>query len=371
MQVVMHQPVLRRLIYLVLALPFLLAACVVPTPPAESTAAEPTAAVETAEEASGETETAQTAGECAEGFRLFDHELLVTDPVCIPINPERVLPLDIASLETVLLTGKTPVATAEWMLAEMPLLIPEFADALAGMEGVGWPASLEQVARLAPDLILSPADAIDVELAGEIAPVVVVDPVIHSDWKLGMEFWAEVLNMPERYTEMEENYNARVAELQVALGDTVDQEVSVISIIPDGVWLWMPDSAPGAILTDVGFERPEAQRLVGDEAVAVYDDKQWIAISNERLDLADGDVIFYFTYASTDPEEATGLSDFMSTFTEEPLWLSLDAVKAGQAYLVPEHWWRSQTYYLANKVIDDLFTNLTDTQATTPVLAIE
>ena len=37
--------------------------------------------------------------------------------------------------------------------------------------------------------------ATDVELTGEIAPVVVVDPVIHSDWKLGMEFWAEVLNI--------------------------------------------------------------------------------------------------------------------------------------------------------------------------------
>lgn len=28
---------------------------------------------------------------CEDGFRLFDHELLVTKPVCIPENPERVL----------------------------------------------------------------------------------------------------------------------------------------------------------------------------------------------------------------------------------------------------------------------------------------
>ena len=46
----------------------------------------------------------------------------------------------------------------------------------------------------------------------------------------------------------------------------------------------------------------------------------------------------------------------------------IDAVKAGKSYFVPGAWWRSQTYLLANQVIDDLFTHLTDTAATTPIL---
>jgi iron complex transport system substrate-binding protein len=257
------------------------------------------------------------------------------------------------------------------MLDEMPLLIPEFADILAPLEGVGYPASLEQVALLNPDLILAPEDTIAVAQAGEIAPVIVPDPAIYEDWKLGMEFWAAALNMSERYAEMEENYRTRIAELQSALGDAADDEISVISFTTEGGMLWMPDSAPGAILTDAGLARPEAQRFVGDEAIAEYGDKQWIQISNERIDLADGDAIFYFTYASTDPEVAKQENDYIAAFEQNPIWLSLDAVEAGQAYLVPGHWWRAQTYYLANKVIDDLFANLTETTATTPVLAIE
>ena len=372
MKAVIHPP--RYLIYLLLTVTCLLAACVAPAPPQD--AAEPTAATEavTGEatvEVTEETEVAQAAADCEEGFRLFDHELLLTEPVCIPENPERVLPLDIASLEMTLLTGKIPVATADWMLNEMPLLIPEFADILAPIEGVGYPASLEQVAVLRPDLILAPDDTIDVKQASEIAPVVVPDPKIYEDWKLGMEFWASVLNMPERYAEMEANYFTRISELQSALGDAADQEFSVISITGDGIMLWMPDSAPGKIIADAGLTRPESQSFVGDAAVAEYGDKQWIQISNERIDLADGDVIFYFTYASVDPDEAKEVADNVLAFEQQPIWLSLDAVEAGKAYFVPPHWWRAQTYYLANKVIDDLFRNLTDTTATTPVLGIE
>lgn len=378
MKVAMRPSVMRRLLYLSLTATLFLTACVAPTPaqPAEQASAQPVATQgateEVTEEATEEVEaSAQAADECKEGFRLFDHELLLTEPICIPANPERVLPLDMASLEMTLLAGKSPVATAAWMLDELPLLIPEFADVLAPLEGVGYPADLEQVALLDPDLILAPEDTIDVGQASQIAPVIVPSPAIYEDWKLGMEFWASVLNMPERYVEMEENYRTRIAELQSALGDAADDEVSVVSILSDGLMLWMPDSAPGAILIDAGLERPEAQRFVGDEAIAEYGDKQWIQISNERVDLADGDVIFYFTYAAVDPAEAEKANGAVTAFEQQPIWQSLDAVQAGQAYRVPGHWWRSQTYYLANKVIDDLFTNLTDTTATTPMLTIE
>jgi iron complex transport system substrate-binding protein len=161
-----------------------------------------------------------------------------------------------------------------------------------------------------------------------------------------------------------------VAELQSALGDAADDEISVISIAPNSTMLWMPDTAPGAILADVGLGRPEGQRFVGEAATAEYGDQQWVQISNERVDLMDGDAIFYFTYAAVDPEAAQEASGSVSDFVQQPIWSSLDAVEAGRAYFVPGHWWRAQTYYLANKVIDDLFANLTDTTATTPVLPL-
>ena len=314
------------------------------------------------------TPTDPTALTCAAGFRLFTHEMLVSDPVCIPTAPQRVLPLDMAALEVLLLTGKTPVGTADWMLQELPLLLPQYVETLAPLAGVGYPADLEQVAAFQPDLILAPEDTIDVALAREIAPVVVPNQAIYEDWKIGMEFWSAVMNVSDLYAEMEANYDQRVAELQAALGQPGELEISVISASSYGISLWMPDSPPGGILVDVGLSRPEAQALVGEEAMARYGEKQYIQISEERLDLADGDAIFFFTYAATDPAIAAEESAFLQSFAQKPVWQSLDAVQAGQAFFVPGYWWRAQTYLLANLVIDDLFTYLTDTTATTPTL---
>lgn len=362
-----------RLITLLLLIT-LSTACVTPlAAPASALSADATpalTALAAAEVTTTVTDTVTTA-DCEEGFRLFDHELLVTDPVCIPTAPQRVLPLDMTALELMLITNQTPLGTAQWILDELPLLLPEYADRLTPLPGFGYPADLEQVAALQPDLILAPADTLDVELAKQIAPVIVPDQRIYEDWKLGVAFWCAVMNMPELYEQMAATYDQRVAELQAALGDPSALDVSVISASTYGIWLWMPDSSTGHILADVGLSRPEAQSLVGEAAIARYGEKQYIEISEERLDLVDGDAIFYFTYAAVDPKIAAEESNFLKTFNEKPLWQALGAVKAGKAFFVPGYWWRSQTYLLANKVIDDLFANLTDTTATTPVLVGE
>jgi iron complex transport system substrate-binding protein len=344
------------------------------TDAAMQTEAEPTDAgmptdAATSTEATSTTVANSAATECEEGSRLFDHELLATEPVCIPNAPQRVIALDMASLEVLLLKEQQPVGTAEWILQEHPLLLPAYAEKLSTVDGLGYPAELETVVVLQPDLILAPADTIDIKLASDIAPVVVPDAAIYGDWKLGMQFWSEVMNTQELYADMEANYRARVAELQTALGTPEEMEVSVISASTYGLSLWMPDSPPGAILADVGLARPEAQSLTGDSAMSRYGEKQYVELSEERLDLADGDAVFYFTYAATDPEVASKESAFIESFEQKPLWQTLGAVKAGQSFFVGGHWWRSQTYLLANLVIDDLFTHLTDTAATTPVLS--
>jgi iron complex transport system substrate-binding protein len=182
-----------------------------------------------------------------------------------------------------------------------------------------------------------------------------------------MQFWSAVLNVPDLYAQMETNYAERVAELQQALGDPSALKVSVISTSTYGVSLWMPDTSPGAILRDVGLSRPEPQSLVGSDAMARYNAEQYIPVSEERLDLVDGDAIFYFTYAATDPEVASKERAHIAAFEQKPLWQSLSAVKADKAFFVGGHWWRSQSYLLANKVLDDLFIHLVGRSATTPV----
>ena len=43
---------------------------------------------------------AQDTPVCEDGFRFFEHELLVTDPVCIPEEPQRIVTLEPYSFET-------------------------------------------------------------------------------------------------------------------------------------------------------------------------------------------------------------------------------------------------------------------------------
>lgn len=71
--------------------------------------------------------------ECEAGFRLFDHEYLATDPVCIPEDPQRILALEISALEMTLFTGKELVGTANWLHDEVPVLMPELAPALVSV----------------------------------------------------------------------------------------------------------------------------------------------------------------------------------------------------------------------------------------------
>ena len=304
---------------------------------------------------------------CEAGLRLFDHEYLAGDPVCIPEDPQHILALEMSAIESVVLAGKELVGTANWLHEEVPVLLPELAPALEGIADTGYPANLEAALLAAPDLILAVDGDIDLVAGAEIAPIVMPQPGIEHNWRLSMEFWSAVLGTEDLYADMIANYDARIAEFQAALGDN-SPEISVIGTSSYGSYMWLEDTAPGVVIADVGLTRPEAQAVIGEAALELYGEERWIQISDERLDLADADAIFVFPYATTDPATLETENAAMEAFKADPIWNSLSAVQAGNVYYVGPYWWRSQTYLLANKVLDDLFVNLTGSSAETPVL---
>ncbi len=306
---------------------------------------------------------------CEEGFRLFDHEYLAGDPICIPEDPQRILALEMSALEMVLLADKELVGTANWLHEEVPVLLPELAPALEGVADTGYPANLEAALLAAPDLILAVDGDIDLIAGAEIAPIVMPIPGIEHNWRQSMEFWSAVLGTQDQYAEMIANYDTRIAEFQAALADN-HPEISVIGTSSYGSYMWLEDTAPGVVITDAGLTRPEAQALSGGAALERYGEERWIMLSEERLDLADADAIFVFTYATTDPATLETENAAMEAFKADPVWNTLSAVQAGNVYYVGPHWWRSQTYLLANKVLDDLFTHLTGSSAGTPALSV-
>jgi iron complex transport system substrate-binding protein len=209
----------------------------------------------------------------------------------------------------------------------------------------------------------------------EIAPLVVYDAAYFTDWKSSTSFWSEVFGKEDAYAEMLATYEARVAELQAALGDERG-EIEVSALVPsaDYPMIWLVDSAQGVILQDVGLGRPESQAQTFAEGGYTEGgaDYGFVAISQEAIDLADGDEIFIFTWHSTDPEVAAQNRQYLEDFNENnALWQALQGVREGNVHIVGAHWFRAQTYLAANLILDDLFTHLTDVEPTIPSPAAE
>jgi iron complex transport system substrate-binding protein len=202
----------------------------------------------------------------------------------------------------------------------------------------------------------------------KIAPTVILSAgIAQGDWKQATQFWSEVFNVQDIYAGMLETYNARVAELQTGLGENRGEtEVSLVLASSYFNMIMLADSPTGVILQDVGLSRPESQALRGDEAIAAYENATYAYLSDETLNLADGDVVYVFTFPVLGEEAITASDQYLTDFQANPLWQSLSASQAGQVYFVGSHWTRGNTYLLANAVLDDLFATLTDTEATTP-----
>jgi iron complex transport system substrate-binding protein len=309
--------------------------------------------------------------ECEEGFWLFEHEQLATEPVCIPENPQRIVSLDMPATEFLLLNDIPIVGVFGYAADEISAITPGLVDDLEGIPTFDWPPSLELVTELNPDLIIAFKDSsLFYEGMNEIAPMVVYDAAYATDWKSSTAFWSQVFQKEDAYEEMLATYEARVAELQETLGDERGEiEVSAFVPSPDYPMIWLVDSAQGVILQDVGLGRPESQAVTFAEGGYAEGgaDYGFVAISNERLDLADGDEIFIFTWPSTDPEVVAENNQILHDFDENnALWQTLEGVREGNVHIVGPHWFRAQTYLAAHLILDDLFAALTDIEPTIP-----
>jgi len=309
----------------------------------------------------------ETAADCEVGFHLFDHELLATEPVCIPDDAQRIVALDSAAVELLLYTDKEIVGTfGAFVKDEFSAMLPIVGEQLTDVPGLDWPVNLELVLGLEPDLIaVYLNESMPFDLLSEIAPTVVFNAgIAQGNWQIATEFWSEVFGEEDLYAEMLATYDARVAELQDALGeDRGEIEVSTVLASSYFNMIMLAESPLGSILSDVGLGRPASQALNSEEATAVYGVATYAYLTDETLPLGDGDVIFIHTFPALG-EEAIAASDaYLDAFEANPLWAQISQDKSVR---VGAHWTRANTYLLANAVLDDLFAALTDTEATTP-----
>jgi len=283
----------------------------------------------------------ESAGEEAAATRTFAHAMGETP---IPTNPQRVVILSNEGTEALLALGVKPVGAVKSWTGD-----PWYDHIKGQMEGVtnvgeeGQP-NLETIISLKPDLIIGIKmrhEEIYDELSA-IAPTIFAE-TLRGDWQENFKMYADALGKTAEGEKVLSDWNARVADLSGKLGDKLSTKVSIVRFMAGDTRIYWKDTFSGVILKQIGLARPEAQDK---------DDFAARGVTKERIEEMDGDIMFYFSYETGDG----GATAVEEDWVNDPLWQTLDVVKAGKAYKVSDTIWNTAGGVLAaNLMLDDLY----------------
>lgn len=239
-------------------------------------------------------------------------------------TPQRVVVLDTGELDSVLALGVTPVGAVTAAGADR---LPTYlSDRTANVQLVGTipEPSLEAVAALQPDLILSNevrhADIYD-QLSG-IAPTVFAKGV-GVTWKENLRLAGEALGVPDQADRLLADHTAKAAETGRAFGDPAQVSVSMVRFNGGTVRLYGQKSFIGTLLADAGFARPVEQQ---------QEESAFLEVAQEQIGIADADLLFYGAFGQD------GTAD-LAAVTAGPLWRTLPAVAGGRAHQIDDDLW--------------------------------
>lgn len=276
-----------------------------------------------------------------------DHAMGTTE---VPCTPEKVVTLGQGQTDSTLALGVTPVGVVEPWTDDWYDYLPDEVEQ-ATVIGSELEPDLEAIAALQPDVILGSELRHEAfyEQLSQIAPTVFSE-TIGVAWKDNVSLWAEALCRQDKGEEVLAAYEQRADELEQALVDKADTEVSMVRFMPDQVRIYLT-GFPGSVIRDAGLERPEAQQVEDWE-----ESPQLIEISEERIPDMDGDVIFVMVsdewYAQTGGRD---VDETMERWTSTDLWQGLSAVQAGNVHEVNEsHWNLGGGILAANTMLADL-----------------
>ena len=275
----------------------------------------------------------------AAAARDITHAMGRTD---VPDNPQRVVILTNEGTEALLYLGIVPVGAAQSWSGEP--WYDHIATPLADTVPLGTElaVNLEILAALEPDLILGTKvrqEAIYPQLSA-IAPTVMTE-TIGGDWQDNLQFYADAVGKSAEGQAAVAGFTERTKRLHDALGDAVDEEISLVRFSPNRTRIYYKDTFGGLALSQIGFKRPAAQ------------DRDEFAeeVTKERIPEMDGDRIFYFSDDLDSDEAKANLNEWLG----DPLWLSLEGVKAGKAQRVSETIWNTAGgIYAAHLMLDDI-----------------
>lgn len=281
----------------------------------------------------------QTTTDKANEFATITHAMGTTD---IPKNPKKVVILTNEGTEALIALGVKPVGAVNSYIGEW---YDHIAKDMKGVKGLGKESevNLEALAALEPDLIIANKmrqEKIYPQLSA-IAPTISSD-TLRGEWKTNFMFYADALGKSKEGKKMIEDFDARAKSIAEKNPEALKKQVSLVRFMNGKTRLYLGDTFAGIILRQIGFARPEAQSSTSEFV---------LEIGKERLNEADGDVMFYFTYETGDGKGAAREKEWLN----DPLFQSLNVVKSKKFFKVNDTTWNTSGGIIsANKLLDDL-----------------
>lgn len=261
-----------------------------------------------------------------------------------PDTPQKIVVLTNEGTEALVALGIKPVGASNSWVGDPDFYTFIKAD-LDGTMPVGKETkiNLEAIAQLEPDLIIATKvrhQKIFSQLQ-QIAPTIASETVGVTMLE-NLELYGRALGKQIETNELIAKYHARVQKLRDALGDNVNEEISLVRFLPSQARLYQLDSFPGMVLSEIGFKRSASNN------VHAFAEK---IKSKERISIMDGDRIFVFKYADADNKSA----ELEQEWTKEVMWKNLSAVKAGKVHQVSDVFWISSAGIIsANAMLDEI-----------------
>ncbi|EOM75477.1 ABC Fe(3+) transporter [Rhodococcus rhodnii LMG 5362] len=209
----------------------------------------------------------------------------------VPAAPERVVVLEPVQLDTSIALGVVPVGAAVASEAVgVPPYLGEEGEAVEVIGTVPQP-NLEQIAALAPDLILG-TESRHAELydsLAAIAPTAFMDSQA-DPWRDNVDFVARALGQPDAGSTVLAEYDERCAEIE-ATHETSDRTAQLVRPRDDMLTLYGPVSFAGNTLECAGFTIPPRD----------WEDSISVDLSPELAGEAQADLVVVTSNTPDDP----------------------------------------------------------------------
>jgi iron complex transport system substrate-binding protein len=273
--------------------------------------------------------------------------------IAVPANPQRVIVLDTGALANALALGVKPVGA----VLGNKRFVRYLGDAIADIEDLSSESGepdLERALALKPDLIIGTKAINEANYAtlSRIAPTVLAAAQPSQQWKAYFTFVGEALGKSQQAQQLQNEYNARVAEFKRKMGERLATTVSIVRSQPDSTQVYLKKTFVGATIEELGLQRPPSQDRAPENFVDNFEN-----LSLELIPQLDADVIFWM---QLDEQEGAGIQQAM----RHPLWAQLNAVRQGRVYEVPfDVWAGGWNITGAHRLLDDLFKYLVEEQS--------